>query len=148
MSKIEWEFATNDENLAQMDEGMRRLVKPSLEAIKDRVELIEGEQQIVDGVRVIPAVGHTVGHLAVLFDGGGEKLLHIVDAAHHPLQVKYPHVTPTFDALPDVSPQTRRDLFQKACDEGLMVASYHFDFPALGCVIKDGDGLEWKVYGD
>lgn len=148
MSKAEWAFATDEGNLAQMDEGMRSLVKPSLSAIKDRVELIEGEQEIDAGVSLIPAIGHTVGHLAVLVDGGGEKLLHIVDAAHHSLQVKYPQVTPTFDALPDVSPQTRRDLFQKACDGDLLVATYHFDFPGLGHVLGEGDGLQWKTYGE
>jgi hypothetical protein len=64
------------------------------------------------------------------------------------LQVKYPQVTPTFDALQVVSPQTRRDLFQEACREGLLVAAYHFDFPGLGYVIEEGDGMAWTVYGD
>ena len=146
MSKPEWEHWTDDEVRANMDAGMRSLVEPALEAIKDRVELVEGDYQVAEGVRLIPAKGHTVGHMAVLFESNGEQLLHIADAAHHHLQVTYPQVTPTFDALPDISPTTRAQLFQKAADEGMKVVTYHFDFPSLGCVVKDGDGFTWEWF--
>ena len=38
---------------------------------------------------------------------------------------------------------SRRQLLDRAAAEGLLVATYHFPFPGLGRVAKDGDGWTW-----
>jgi hypothetical protein len=56
----------------------------------------------------------------------------------HPDWFFAPDNWPAFEIL------TRRALFDRAADENLLVQTYHFPFPGVGRVSKDGDGWLWE----
>ncbi len=139
--KAEWEHWLSEATKAEKPNAA---AQKNLLAIQDKVILIESEGEIVPGVQAIHAPGHTMGHMALLIESKGEKLLHIVDAAHHPVQLAHPEWSPGFDTKPDVSAVTRTHLFERAADENLLMMAYHFAFPGIGRVERDGDAFKWE----
>lgn len=130
--------------VGQQPDERNQYIRRNLLPIQDRVTLIEAETEIVPGICAIPAPGHTVGHIALLLESDGERLLHIVDAAHQPVQVTITAWSPRFDMQPDLAQQTRRALVERAARENLPVAAYHFGFPGLGRVVERGGELVWQ----
>ena len=78
----------------------------------------------------------------------GEGLLHIVDAAHIPaIHLEHPDWFLAADNWPAWTAVTRKALFDRAADENLLVATYHFPFPGLGRVTKEEIGWAWTPEG-
>ena len=137
MWKTEWEYWLEQDSARSI-----------LTQIKDYVDLIDHETEILPGICALAAPGHTVGHMALLLESRGEHLLHIVDAAHHPLQVEHTGWSPHFDKQPDIAATTRQQLFERAARENLLTLAYHFQFPGLGHVIEQDGKLQWHEISD
>ena len=104
----------------------------------DRLDLADSEQEIAPGVRLLPLPGHTPGHMGVVFTSGQEMAIYVGDLLHHPLQVEHPEWSPTFDALPPLSRETRRKLLERARRDGSLVLTYHLPFPGIGHIGASG----------
>ena len=75
MSATEWECWTDEDPLARMPDDLAdpaRAVLPLL-ARADVVDLVQGETEVIPGLSLITAPGHTVGHCAVRFTAGSER---------------------------------------------------------------------------
>jgi len=113
-------------------------------AIEAHKRLVEPDATIVPGVRLVPAPGHTPGHTAVLVEQGDERLLHLGDTAnHHVLYPKNPRWHFGFDNDPVAAGYTRLRLFQQIASERARVAAYHFPFPGIGHIGRDGEAFRW-----
>ncbi len=153
MSATEWNFWNDPSVLhdSAMDAHMKQLLigcaRNKLPPIKAQIELIEGERDIIPGVRAIPATGHTPGHIALLISSCNAQLLHIVDAALHPLNLEYPAWRNVFDLNPQQAAETRARLFDRAVTERMTALAYHFPFPGLGSVRRQGSAFRWDASG-
>ena len=150
VGRAEYEFWWGEPSLAELPlpENLRRAIgeaaKAPLLALRGRIEQIEPGAEVAPGVSLVAAAGHTPGHLAVEVAGGGERLLHVGDAASQPvLHLEHPDWFAGSDNWPAQSLLSRRRLLDRAAAEGQLVATYHFPFPGLGRVAKDGDGWTW-----
>jgi glyoxylase-like metal-dependent hydrolase (beta-lactamase superfamily II) len=116
-----------------------------LGAIKDRLTPVLPGQQIVPGLEVVSAPGHTPGHIALLISSGKETLLNSADTVHtHVLMFAHPEWTSAFDSDPQMAAETRRKLLDRAAANGLRVLAYHLPFPGIGHVrAVKGGGFEW-----
>jgi len=137
--KSEWEYWRAEAEKGDENHPARRNLLP----IQDRVDLVDTESEILPGVSAVFAPGHTDGHMGLLIEHGNLKLLHIADAAHVYFQVLHPDWSPRFDRHPDMSARTRKALFERAADQHLLLCAYHFPFPGLVRIHRDGDGLKW-----
>ena len=126
----------------------RQPVKDALAALAGTLEQIAPGDEIAPGVTAVDAKGHTPGHLAVEIASDGEGMLHIADAAHMPqFHLEHPGWFLVADNWPAWTVTSRKALFDRAADEGLLVATYHFPFPGLGRVAKDEIGWVWTAEG-
>ncbi len=143
ISKADWDHFWG---LANKAEHPDLTARRSLSAIKSKrhVDLIEHEGEILPGVCLVPTPGHTPGHLSPLFESRGQNLLHMVDAIRHPVQLNHPDWAPYFDYQPEVSSATRRRMIQRIADENLLMTAYHFPFPGLGHIIRQGNSYSWQ----
>jgi glyoxylase-like metal-dependent hydrolase (beta-lactamase superfamily II) len=142
ISEAEWAFWFSEEAKTQRSAGSARR---NLEVIEDRVNMIEGESQIVPGIRVVPAPGHTPGHMIVSVSAGDEQLLYIADTATHPLHLEYPDWHSAHDILTEEAAASKRRIFDWAAAENTLVMGTHFaPFPSLGTVVSKGEGWEWR----
>ena len=63
------------------------------------------------------------------------------DAMHDPvLQVQHPEWTTMGDARRQQTVQTRRELLARLANERLRFQSFHFPFPGIGYIRRNGDG--------
>lgn len=107
------------------------------------LEVVTGDTEIAPGVRLLPAPGHTPGHLAVLVESNGERLLDVVDAWHMLPQIRVPEARIKYDVDGAAASATRRALLDRAEMEGLLTLVYHFESPGVGYVRRDGDRRVW-----
>jgi glyoxylase-like metal-dependent hydrolase (beta-lactamase superfamily II) len=152
LSELEWEFwagrTASLEGLRvslEVKDRMLETARRCLEALRARLEPIGQEEEICPGVRAIPAPGHTPGHLAVRIASDGQRLLHVGDAAVHPLHLARPDWENGFDLDPARSAETRRSLAEMATAEGMRLMAFHFPLPSVGSVTASlSGGWEWR----
>jgi len=112
--------------------------------IKPKCELLDGASEIVPGVRVEPAFGHTPGHQMAHISGGGQELLLITDCIHnHCLSLRHPQWHLRFDADAAKGAATRTRMLDRAASDKALVLAYHMPFPGLGHIRREGEGFEW-----
>lgn len=115
----------------------------ALHPYRDRLRLIEGGS-VLPGIEAIPLPGHTPGHTGYMVVSGSERLLIWGDVVHLPaIQFGHPGVSMSYDVDPEQSETSRRQIFRRAVDEGLLVAGMHMDFPCFGRVTPRSDTYEW-----
>jgi glyoxylase-like metal-dependent hydrolase (beta-lactamase superfamily II) len=111
---------------------------------KERLQMVKPGQTLFGTVQVIAAPGHTPGHTVFLIGSGADRLLHIVDTAHHSvLLLAHPEWSVGFDADPKGAIATRRRIFADAARGRTRVFGYHFPFPGIGHVRPQKRGYEW-----
>ncbi|SOZ17606.1 putative metallo-beta-lactamase; putative exported protein [Cupriavidus taiwanensis] len=100
--------------------------------------------ELVPGVRVVPANGHTPGHSGYLFTSGNDSLLLWGDIVHnHALQLRRPQVAIEFDVDSHQAVITRKRILEQAARGRLWVGGAHMPFPGLGHVRRDTAGYTW-----
>jgi glyoxylase-like metal-dependent hydrolase (beta-lactamase superfamily II) len=120
-------------------------VKKNLVDVKGNFTLVQPNQEIVPGVRTLPSPGHTRNHLAILAASGSEQLIHLGDAGgHYVLSFKFPDHYLGFDADPAVASQSRKAIFERATTERMMVVGYHFAWPGVGYIKRDGNAYAFQ----
>ena len=95
-------------------------------------------------IRILPAPGHTPGHIVVEISSSGETLLCISDLVLHPVHLQEPEWFARVDILPDQLIATRRALLERAAKEQCRDMAFHFPFPGLGRILPKGTGWEWE----
>ena len=152
LSEIEWEFwmaggsakAAGPRVPDDLKAAYSRQAFRALSALRHQVEFADREAEIVTGVRIVPAPGHTPGHLALIIASGGQGILNLADAATHPLHLEHPDWENGFDFDPVQAQATRRQLVERALAENLHVMAFHFPFPSVGSVTpRDTSGWTW-----
>ena len=149
MWKAEWDFWTSDPDLSQMrvDAQIKQLVvtfaQKNLPPIQAQLDLIEQETEIVPGIHILPASGHTPGHMAVAISSQGEAMLCIADAAIHPIHLEQLDWYSVFDLAPEQALASKRQLLDRVAVDKALVFAFHFPFPGLGHITKKGRGWQW-----
>lgn len=110
-------------------------VRTNLVALRPRFTLVHSHHEIVPGVLAIGTPGHTVGHMAALVTSGGAGLIHFGDAGgHFLLSLRFPEHYLGFDADKEQVVRTRREIFERAAADKLVVVGYHFPWPGVGYI--------------
>lgn len=146
----EWDFWFSDDavEMSMPRPAAQRFVtsaRKNLTAIRERLTFIDREVEILPGIAMMAAPGHTPGHTAISISSGGDRLLYASDTVLHPFHLEHPDWLPIFDILPDKAATSKRRIFDLAADEHAWVIGQHFPpFPSLGHVVKRGDGWAWQ----
>jgi glyoxylase-like metal-dependent hydrolase (beta-lactamase superfamily II) len=89
----------------------------------------------------VETVGHTPGHISYVQSSGSAKVFIQSDVTNLPmLFAANPGWHAVFDQDPDLAEQTRRRIYDMVVAEKLQVQGFHYPFPGLGNVVKDGRG--------
>src|ERR1700722_3197883 len=112
----------------------------ALEILGSQIEPFAPETEILPGVHSVPLPGHTPGQSGYLFESEGSQFLVIGDAMHDAvLHVERPEWTSMGDARRQKTVETRRKLLTRLAKEKLRFQTYHFPFPGIGYVRKNGE---------
>ena len=140
----EWAYWTDEAVLAGYPALFGASARENLIPLADRFDLVAGDVEVVPGIDLVPAPGHTIAHCAVAVTSAGEELLHVVDVAMHPLHLVHPDWHIAFDFDPAQALASRRALLDRAADQASLVLAYHLHpFPGLGRVSRSEIGWAW-----
>jgi glyoxylase-like metal-dependent hydrolase (beta-lactamase superfamily II) len=99
-------------------------VRPILDA--GLAELVAGPYELLPGLRLDPAPGHTPGSTVITLESAGEHALFVGDVVHHPLQVFNPDWNSIFCEDAAQARQTRRAVLERAADLEAVLVPAHF----------------------
>ena len=149
MWRKEWEFWTKNPDLSALRDQrfaamMLDTARKFLPPIAEQLMLVEPPTELVPGIKVIAASGHTPGQMAVVVSSQGEQLMAMSDVVLSPVQIEYPGWFAPVDLWPEETVATRRRLLARAAEQRMLVFAPHFHFPSLGHVEIGGDGWRWS----
>jgi len=141
----EWKFWMDDGNMSRVPEiakGNFNNSKRVFGALGNKVTQYEAGKELVSGITSVATPGHTPGHTShVIASGSGRVTVQAdVTAGMAMLFVKNPDWHLMFDADKPLAVQSRRKLYDMAATEKTLVQGFHFPFPSLGYIERDGQG--------
>jgi glyoxylase-like metal-dependent hydrolase (beta-lactamase superfamily II) len=124
--QAEWDFWSSDEAAAQFPDlaGWAGTHLPPLSQA-GLVELISEETEVLPGVRLVPAPGHTPGHLVVALASGDDAALYLGDAVLDEANFAHPDWVSVFEWNPGMAVATRRALIDGAIAEDQLLVGSH-----------------------
>ena len=143
---VEWKFWMDDGEMSRAPAGrMAGLFKNNrnvFEAgLKKKVTPYEWGKEVVPGLLAVESIGHTPGHTSYVLSSGSGKVFIQSDVTNNPNPfATNPGWHAFFDQDGDVAEKTRRRVYDMVVAEKLMVQGFHYPFPGLGHVEKDGSG--------
>ena len=126
-------------DLGPTRKGLAQRIQATLATWKN-VRPFEGEPELLPGVRVIAAPGHSPGMVTHLVSSGGRQLLisaDVVNLAPH-IQAN-PEWQLAIDQDPQMAVETRKKIFDRAVADKLAIAGTHWLMPNVGTLAKDGN---------
>jgi glyoxylase-like metal-dependent hydrolase (beta-lactamase superfamily II) len=135
-----------DPDISELRDVPRELIDLTIQCAHDALQVLDSQieqfapnQELLPGVKSIPLPGHTPGQSGYLFESENSKFMVSGDAMHDPvLHVQRPEWTSMGDARRQLTVQTRRNLLARLADEKLRFQSFHFPFPGIGHVRRNG----------
>jgi glyoxylase-like metal-dependent hydrolase (beta-lactamase superfamily II) len=106
-----------------------------------REAIVTDDFTIADHVRILPAPGHTPGHVAFTLGRGKDDAVFSGDLMHSPLQTRYPELSAKFDVDQAQAATTRRNFLERYCDTDTLCCTAHFPSPSVGKIRRKGDGF-------
>jgi glyoxylase-like metal-dependent hydrolase (beta-lactamase superfamily II) len=145
MSQADFDFWTDEQKL-KIDamkgfiEGTRAQLLPN----RNRIVWIKDGQEVVPGIQAMAAPGHTVGHTVFVITSQGKTLLNSGDIAHHHLvSTRMPRAAFTYDTDGAQGVASRIKVFDMLASQRMPLVSYHFPWPGLGYIGRDGDAYRY-----
>jgi len=146
----EWKFWMDDGEMSRASKGrMTELFANNrrvFDALGRKVTTYAWDKEIVPGVTAVGTPGHSIGHTSFIVASGGKKLFVQSDVCNNvAVFAPYPDWHGFFDQDPPKAAATRRKVYDMLVTEKLPVQGYHFPFPALARIEKQGGGYRVNV---
>lgn len=101
----------------------------------------EADKEVAPGITSVFTPGHTPGHMSFVVASGSSRILVQSDVTNIPsFFLRNPDWQVMFDNDPAIAVATRHKTYDMAAAEKMLITGYHFPFPCVGHVEKDGTG--------
>jgi glyoxylase-like metal-dependent hydrolase (beta-lactamase superfamily II) len=114
-------------------------VLPIMEA--GRADLVDGTHRLNDHIEIVPAPGHSPGHVVFRLESGGQHGAFIGDVFHHLLQVYYSHWNFPKNSDAEQAKVSRRAVLEHCAAKGALVFPGHVGAPFAGYIEKGAKGF-------
>src|SRR5262245_35720913 len=143
-SKPDFEYylqADADSNTGPVEFGtFRECVLPIVEA--GRADLVAGPHRLSDHIEIVPAPGHSAGHVVFKLESAGKHAIFIGDVFHHLLQVHYPSWNFPKNSNPEQARASRRKVLEHCASIGALTLPCHVGAPFAGYINAVSNGFE------
>ncbi len=108
------------------------------------MDMVQDGAEIAPGISVMNSFGHTAGHMSLRVESNGKQLLAIGDAiAQTWMNFAHPDWYNDIDADPVQTVVSRNAILDMASADGIALLGYHFPFPGVGHVLREGDSFRF-----
>jgi glyoxylase-like metal-dependent hydrolase (beta-lactamase superfamily II) len=140
---VDWAFWMSDDNAAKAKTDVMKNYfannKKTFAGLESKVTKYDWGKEVAPGITSIEAPGHTPGHTAFVVASGSSKVLIQSDVTNIPeFFLRNPDWHVMYDENPDLAQKTRHKFYDMAAAEKATVVGFHFTFPSVGHVEKDG----------
>ncbi len=141
----EWDYWTEPPGDNEMQNMFFKPARKNLVPARQRFDLVKDNYEVLPGIKLIMAPGHTPGNLVIEITSRGEKLLGVGDIIHSQREFTDPKCLVAFDVAPEAAVKTKLKILTKAAKEGTFVFACHFTFPGLGYIREKNGVLGWEA---
>ena len=141
VNATEYNWWTDPSRLAKLPEGR----KPAGKRIAENFpkwknwKLVDDGAEVVSGIRIMAAPGHTPGHSVYHVDAGSEQFLVSADTMYVPaLLAPHPEWQGSYDQDGPMAITTRHRIIDQVIADNVRICGSHFPFPGTGSFVKDG----------
>jgi glyoxylase-like metal-dependent hydrolase (beta-lactamase superfamily II) len=142
ISAAEWDFWTHPDTPSKVPDWLKGMALGSariLKLIDKKLERRKDGDAIAPGLTYVSTPGHTPGHMAVMVEGGGERLLVGGDVlSNNAISFARPDWPIGSDFDRHMAMQTRRKLLDRLAAERTPLVGFHLAWPGLGMVERNG----------
>lgn len=142
VNATEYNWWTDPSRLAKLPEGR----KPAGKRIAENFpkwknwKLVDDGKEVVPGIRLMAAPGHTPGHSVYHVDAGSEQFLVSADTMYVPaLLAPHPEWQGSYDQDGPMAIATRHKIIDQVIADNVRICGSHFPFPGTGSFVKDGN---------
>ncbi|MFL6796316.1 MAG: MBL fold metallo-hydrolase [Xanthobacteraceae bacterium] len=141
----EWKYFMDDGEMSRAPAGRMQDVFKNLrrvfDAIGRKVTPYEPNQEVAPGITSVATPGHTPGHNSHVIASGSSKVYVQADVTHVPfLFARHPDWHAFYDQDGAMAEATRRKVYDMLVTEKMMVQGFHYPFPSLAFVERNGSG--------
>jgi glyoxylase-like metal-dependent hydrolase (beta-lactamase superfamily II) len=134
-------------DLGPTRKGLAQRIQSTLATWKN-VRPFEGEPELLPGVHVVQAPGHSPGMVTHLVSSGSKQFLISADVVNLSPHIQTnPEWQLSIDQDPQMAVETRRKIFDRAVADKLMISGTHWLMPNAGTFAKDGKGYAFVAEG-
>lgn len=143
---VEWKLWTDDSAMGKAAgtplENNFKNVRRVFGALGNKVSQYEGGKELAGGIKAIATPGHTPGHMSYLVSSGPKSVVVQSDitAGMAFLFVRNPDWQLMFDMDKPLAVQSRKKIYDMTIADKIPVQGFHFPFPGVAHVEKDGNG--------
>ncbi len=145
MAQADLDFWTDEGKLGHQMigafvDGARKQLLPN----RERIVFVKDGQEILPGIQAMAAPGHTVGHTIFAITSAGKTLYNVGDVAHHfVLATEQPRLEFMFDTDAKQAVASRLRVFDMLAQSRTPFITYHFPWPGIGHVARNGDAYRY-----
>jgi glyoxylase-like metal-dependent hydrolase (beta-lactamase superfamily II) len=134
----EWEFWMDPDFASKVPDqlvpfglGAQRNLRP----VAEQTERVGDGHSVTSGVTMISTPGHTPGHMSVMVESGGERLMVVGDAlTDEAISFERPDWLYGLDQIPEQAAETRKSLLGMLVADKIRIIGYHLPWPGAGRV--------------
>ncbi len=145
VTQADFEFWTNADSVPASS-FVAKIVKGVAEALlpfRERIVFYKPGAEPVPGLVSIHTPGHTLGHCSIAVVDGKESVIVAGDALHHSMQMLHPDWQFAGDADGGTAVASRRKLLDMAATDGIPFFAFHFAYPGVGRVLRQGSAFRF-----
>jgi len=144
ITQSDFDFWTDEAKLGGDLKAFIEHARKNLMPYRDRIVFIKDGQEVLPGIQAMAAPGHTVGHTIFMITSGGKSFCNVGDLTHHQvLLVERPRTEFAYDTDPKQAASTRVKVLDMLAAQKIPLLAYHFPWPGIGHVAKQGDGFRY-----
>jgi glyoxylase-like metal-dependent hydrolase (beta-lactamase superfamily II) len=141
----EWAFWMDDGEMSRASAGRMqdqfKNTRRVFDAFNRKVTQYEWNKEVAPGITAYGTPGHTPGHTSYVIASGSDRVYVQSDVTNVPfLFARNPGWHAIFDQDPKMAEETRRKVYDMVVADKLPLQGFHYPFPALAHVEKDGAG--------
>jgi glyoxylase-like metal-dependent hydrolase (beta-lactamase superfamily II) len=145
MTQADFDFWTDESKLSNdmlqaFIAGARKQLLPNC----DRMVFVKDGEEFLPGVQAMSAPGHTVGHTVYKITSQGKTLCNAgYIAHHHVVVVERPRLEFAYDTDGKQAVASRLRVFDMLAVQRIAFLTYHFPWPGIGHLAKQGDAFRY-----
>lgn len=146
VTQVDHQFWTDPAMESRVPQGQRfieagrRAIRPYGGRIRT-VDMREG-LEVIPGVFMVPAPGHTPGHVSFRLTSQNQTMLIWGDIAHQMvIQMARPRWRVGVDVDSAMGVESRVRTLEMLATEGILMGGVHVPWPGFGRIIRDGEGF-------